>query len=98
MKTLTILAKEWFDKTYGNSYFSAKVYADNVLLLSLPFQYGYDNHYIDMAAQALEKAGHITMEHYNNGGSEALWVYCERNGITLLTNKQENCLKRELKY
>ena len=95
VKTIDIQAKEWFDKVNGNSYFSA-VARVNIGMKSekeviLPFQYGYGDHYTDMAKEALEKAGHIKPEE-----RQALWRYCEENNIILRTTKRENCKKKEL--
>ena len=59
MKTLHVSAKEWFDKTYGNSYFSAQITIDfgykSEQTIYLPWQYGYDDHYLDMTLQELIK-------------------------------------------
>ncbi len=96
-KTIQILAKEWFDKANGNSYFSAEVFADNEKVLTLPFQYGYGSHYIDEASAEMGKAGYLPgLQYYSNGSKEALWQYCNRKGVKLLTSKAENCLKRDL--
>lgn len=88
IKTLDIQAKDWRDKTYGNSYFSARITLNfgmkNEKTIRLPFQYGYGGHYIDMAFKAI--TGERT--HYYN--------YCQENKITLRYNKQERCLKREV--
>ena len=95
VKTIDIQAKEWFDKVNGNSYFSAVAWVNFRMKsekeVTLPFQYGYGDHYIDMAKEALEKAGHIKPEK-----RQALWRYCEENNIILRTTKRENCKKREL--
>jgi len=102
MKTIDIIALEWFDKVNGNSYFAGTVTIDygtpEAKEFNMPFQYGYGDHYKDMAKKELEESGHIKdLEHYTNGGSEALWRYCQRNGIILRTTKHENCKKVELK-
>ncbi len=101
IKTLDIHAKEWFDRSAGNSYFSACININygmksqvNVLI---PFQYGYGDHYKDMALKELIKQGFIKdSEQYQNGGSEAIWKYCERKNIILRTNKVNNCKKSEV--
>lgn len=84
---ITVIAREWFDKTYGNSYFTAVCYADDKVL-ELPFQGGYGDHYKDMAFKAMEEAQMLPapVERSKNG-SEALWQYCRRNNITLNTEK-----------
>lgn len=96
IKTIDIQAKEWFDKTYGNSYFSANVTLNYGMKteksIYLPFQYGYGSHYIDMAFKALQKQKIIKTTESN----EAFWRFCERNKIILRTSKKENCLKRDL--
>ena len=96
MKNLTITAKEWFDKTNGNSYFSARIESDGELIAILPFQYGYGNHYIDMAGEWLANNNYMYLPRHANGSRKQLWDHCRSNGIHLETFKQEKCLKREL--
>jgi hypothetical protein len=43
MNSVFIEAKEWFDKTYGNSYFAARIEVDGEEVARLPFQYGYES-------------------------------------------------------
>lgn len=87
MKTIDIQAKEWFDKVYGNSYFSGIITIDYGMptekQFKMPFQYGYEEQYIYEAAKVL-------------GIDDPLWRYCKENNITLKTNKQTNCKKKEL--
>lgn len=101
LKTIDINAKEWFDRVNGNSYFAAVVTLNygmkDAESFSLPFQYGYDSHYIDIANQELIRRGIIIGERYNNGTYPALWRYCEENNIVLRTSKEKNCKQRELK-
>lgn len=101
LKTIDIQAYEWFDKVYGNSYFAAIVTTNFGLSdqkqIKLPLQYGYGDHYIDMAKMELHEQGFINLEKYGNGSMESLWSYCRDNGIILRTSKQKNCLKRDLK-
>ena len=41
------ISRHWFDKRYGNSYFSAQVFnLDMKLLKVIPFQYGSDEEHI----------------------------------------------------
>lgn len=95
IKTIDINAKEWFDRVNGNSYFAAIVTVnfgmENEKSILLPFQYGYGNHYVDMAGRALINAGLIP------DTKDVLWRYCDENKIILRKSKQENCLKRDLK-
>jgi hypothetical protein len=99
IKTIDIQAKEWFDKVNGNSYFAAQVVINYGMKMAktvyLPFQYGYGEHYKDMAMKALIEQGLIKDVKESNY-REAIWQYCERQNIILRYSKQENCLKREV--
>ena len=100
MNYISISAKEWFDKANGNSYFAARIMVDDKHIGTLPFQYGYGDHYIDMANQWLDLNGYLYNPRSNKGVPRErapLWRYCEDNGIKLFTFKQDRCLKRELK-
>lgn len=59
IKTIDIQAKEWFDKSAGNSYFSAEVTINygmkNQVNFYIPMTYGYDNHYKDVAFNEIKK-------------------------------------------
>lgn len=90
MKCIEIQAKEWFDKTYGNSYFAAKVYVDDKLIGCIPFQYGYGQHYERTAVEILKDNEFIKQP-------VLLWQFCRDNDIKLVSNKQENCKKRDVK-
>lgn len=59
MKSIFIEAREWFDKSGGNSYWSAHIKVDGELVLVIPMTYGYDTAYLHESLQALHQAGHI---------------------------------------
>jgi hypothetical protein len=101
MKTIDILAKEYHDNVYNNSYFTAEVTIDKGLpeetIIPIPYQYGYDDHYIDVSKNKLHKEGHLPgLEEYNHGMTEPLWRYCERNNIILRTLKTTGHKRSEL--
>ena len=100
IKCITIIAKEWFDRVNGNSYFSARVFINNDSEnpVILPFQYGYGDHYKDMAGSKLNDLGITKLKKYDSGGRESLWRYCDDNNINLICTKHENCLKRDVKW
>lgn len=60
MNSIFIEAKEWFDKTYGNSYFSARIEIDGEPVAFLPFQYGYERQYEHEALKTLKQMGIIS--------------------------------------
>lgn len=91
--SVRVRVKEWFDKVNGNSYFSARVWVEDNLVVVLPLQYGYESHGVDRAISEL--AG---LPYYpNRGEREAYWRYCEENKMKLEYDKEENCLKRDVK-
>ncbi len=94
ISTIDIQAKEWFDKSAGNSYFSAIVTIDFGMPLErvvyVPFQYGYGTSYQNRAIEQLQKDGILP----NNGTLS--WSYFDDNHIILRSSKREKCLKREV--
>lgn len=83
MKNIIIMGRRWFDTGPGNTYHKVSIFIDGKLVYTSPdIIYGYDDHYIQTATAWLEGRGYIPdLEHYPNGGSEALWRYCERKGL-----------------
>ena len=53
----TIIARKWFQKTYGNTYHSCEVYKDGELIKRVPFAYGYGEQYRQTAHEILVNAG-----------------------------------------
>lgn len=93
LKTIDVNAKEWFDKVNGNSYFSGVITLNYGMvdqeIMILPRQYGYGDHYIDMAKAQLTEHNKISPVH-----TQSLRRYCGENDIILRTSKQENCKKK----
>lgn len=56
-RSIFVEARQWFDKSGGNSYFSARVWVDGVAVAVLPFQYGYESQYQYSAVSALVGLG-----------------------------------------
>ena len=50
-KIIHISIRRWFDRTHGNSYFSAQIIVDGVLAHVIPFQYGRGAHPLFEAGQ-----------------------------------------------
>jgi hypothetical protein len=95
VKTIDINVKEWFDKVNGNSYFAGEVVVNygmkSEIIFNMPFQYGYGEQYVQEATTILNHKDLTKAENF------CLWRYCKDNKIILRTNKEENCLQRELK-
>lgn len=56
IKSISILGRRWRDKVNGNTYHSARVFADGNLVATVPFQYGYGNQFEWTACDQLERA------------------------------------------
>ena len=54
---IEVYGRRWFQKSYGNTYNSVRIYVDGVEVAFLPFNYGYGDHYRTVAQQELEKLG-----------------------------------------
>lgn len=94
MRTIDIIALEWMDRINGNSYFAARLIINLQMkgeqTILLPFQYGYGDHYQDMAKQELKARGLLP------NGINHLWQLSEL-GVIIRSSKMENCKKRDLK-
>jgi len=97
VKTIDVNAKEWFDKANGNSYFSGTITTnfgmDDAKEYIMPFQYGYGDHYIDMAKCQLTEHNRISPDLMQD-----LPRYCRENDIILRNSIQRGCKKRDLKW
>jgi hypothetical protein len=98
IKTIDIKSLEWWDKTYGNTYFAAIITINFGMKtekqFKLPFQYGYGSQYICEASKLLIEEKLIKPV---DPQRFSFWRYCDENKIILRTNTQKNCLQRELK-
>ena len=97
IKTVDVTAFEWFDKVNGNSYFAGYVCInfgmDNQRTYTMPFQYGYGDHYRQMAFELLQNENEIPSQ----DGLTSDWRYYQEHNIIVRYVKHENCKKRELK-
>ena len=61
-KSLFIEGRLWFDKTYGNTYFSNRVWVDGKIAFEMGMEYGYDEQYAHRAIQELHSRGYFEGE------------------------------------
>src|SRR5574338_49339 len=97
VKTVDVIALEWFDKVNGNSYFAGTVTVNFGMktekTFNMPFQYGYGDHYKYEAFKLLQQ-NKVIPEQKN---SVSAWVYYQDNNIIARYTKHEGCKKAELK-
>lgn len=55
---LHIECRRWFQRTYGNTYHSVRIFADGAQLVFLPFAYGYGDGCLQTALDWLKANGH----------------------------------------
>lgn len=91
IRSMFIECREWFDKTYGNSYFSARIWINGKWKITLPFQYGYGDHFKSVAVRALVAEGFIP-EQYEN---RPLWIIADEMRFDCYTSKA-NTTKKEM--
>ena len=81
IESIFIDAKEWRDTVNGQSYFSARVYFDGELETVMPFQYGYENMYLQRLGEYLGEIGLLR-------GTRPRVSDLREIGVVLYTSKQ----------
>jgi len=61
-QSIFVEARQWVDKTYGNSYFSARIQVNGETVGYLPFQYGYESAYRYAALKWLIENNYVQPE------------------------------------
>lgn len=84
---ISIDNKEWFDSN-GNTCFSADVYLNNDLIMSMPMQYGYNQHCEQVLNKALRK-------HFNIDPKASVYETLVKNGIRISVTTRD-VKKRDL--
>jgi hypothetical protein len=84
MKQLHIEGRRWFQKTYGNTYHSVRIWADGKQIAHLPYQYGYGEQWLQTALDWLREQGHISSECYRCGKDKAL--HSDTNGCVFMAH------------
>jgi len=82
-KSVLVEGREWFDKSGGNSYFSARIWVDGEIVGVLPFQYGYGDQYLYIAQEWLTEEGYLSEEMRNR----ALWSIAREAGFDFYYSK-----------
>lgn len=82
IKKIEVLGRRWFDRKNGNTYCASKVYINDNLVITTNWTYGYEEFYLQLANEELNKAGLIKSEkHTSTGSLVPLWRYCSENDI-----------------
>ena len=81
---IKIVAKRWFQKSYGNTYHSVAVFAASGTgkdykqesLGYIPFRYGYEDHYLNTAAEILGISEQELRSLISRYGTEKFVIVC----------------------
>ncbi len=91
----------WFDRVNGNTYHSAWVtcaYGDDRLdTHAVPFQYGYDQQYLQSAYETLISKG-VLPELRHKWGTYPLWTACHELGIDLEHDVREGTKRQTVAW
>ncbi len=96
IQSITIIGKKWFQKSFGNTYFSATGIVDGVIEAEINFEYGYGDQYIQSIEELLQEKEIISPKQYTNGSSEPLREYCHSRDIQLTCSVTQVSRKRDL--
>jgi len=91
MQSIFIEAREWFDKSGGNSYFAGRISIDGELVGYLPFQYGYGSAYEYEATKWLLDNGYISER------IDPLWRLRE-SGVSVYSVKYESTKRDAVRF
>lgn len=94
--SIDVLAKSWFDKTNGNTYFSSRIILNldmygNGIVITIPFMYGYGDTYLYNSFEMLGyKAG------YETPLLRSPRQFCIEHNIVLRNGITRDCKKRDV--
>ena len=77
-RSINVIGRRWFQRTYGNTYHTAAIYVDGKCVHKTPQQYGYGDQYAWTAREWLQANGYLP----GIESHDALWRYCQEHKIT----------------
>lgn len=66
-RTLHIIGRRWFQKTFGNTYHTVQIVIDGQTVHRSEKQYGYGEQYLTTAHEWLIQSGHLPQREERNG-------------------------------
>jgi len=79
MRTLVLIGRRWFNRTFGNTYHSVEIIVDGKQIHKIDYAYGYGSQWEYNACVWLTDNKYLPGRETKVG--ESLWCYCERMGI-----------------
>ena len=68
LQGLHIDGRRWFDRANGNTYHSVRIFANGELIGTVPYEYGYDDQFLQTALDWLREQGLIEPQSYYANG------------------------------
>ena len=97
-RSITVIAKEWYDRVNGNSYNAVRIYENGEngeLLAVLPMEYGYGQHYIQRTREWLF-SHYDDLKQHEKEREQGKACYLYDKDLFSMTILIERCLKREV--
>ncbi|UZZ64046.1 hypothetical protein A71_240 [Escherichia phage A7_1] len=98
VEAVHVLARRWFQKLYGNTYFSLSVDVEIagklVEVVNVPFTYGYGDHFDTVALEEFSKV--INMEGKEFSEYSYLSRFCRDNNIPVYSNAVDVKRKKDM--
>lgn len=98
IEAVHILAKRWFQSSYGNTYFSLSVDIEisgkMIEVVNVPFQYGYGDHFDSVALEEFKKVIDLESKEFLKGSY--LTRFCKDNNLPVYCNAVDVKRKKDL--
>lgn len=88
--SITVIGRRWYDGC--DTYNTAAIIVDGEWIHTIPFGYGYEDHYLTRAMDWLEEQNVITRESRH----ESLWMYGARTGCKVFYEAVDVTRRRDL--
>lgn len=82
IKTIQITGRKWFQRSYGNTYYSAVAHINGVKVAEIDFAYGYGDQYLQDMITLLESKGLIPAKPGHKANTWHLRDLCVPGGFT----------------
>jgi len=97
MRTLVLIGRRWFNRTFGNTYHSVEIVVDGKQVHRVDYAYGYGSQWEWTGFDWLDTNGYTPgRQHSANGSRESAWRYCERMGIQYTNTVTDVPRKKDL--
>jgi len=94
-ENITIIGRRWFQRSFGNTYFSVEIFNNNELIAKVPYEYGYGDQYRQAAFEILREMGLYSIIR-DEGGIYPDWELLRDDSHKMLIVCHDVSTKKEL--